>query len=242
MLDRPGKRRTAVGDLNRHRPRLRIHTPRRAHQHPRSHAGHMTSRSLNHLLANIRQCTACEEHLDHGPRPIVQAGTQARIVIIGQAPGRRVHESGIPWDDPSGRRLRRWLKLTDAEFYDPHIVALVPMGFCYPGSAATGDKPPRPECAPLWHEQLLDELPEARLEIIIGTYAQKRYIVNPKKTLTETVANWASYLPNQVVLPHPSPRNQHWLAKNPWFESDTLPPVQQLIAEFLQPGVASKEE
>ena len=193
----------------------------------------MTSQSLTHLLAEIRTCTVCEEHLDHGPRPIVQADTRARIVIIGQAPGRRVHESGIPWDDPSGRNLRRWLNLTEAQFYDPDVVALVPMGFCYPGSASSGDKPPRPECAPLWHESLLDELADDRLEIIIGSYAQKRYILDRKATLTETVANWATYLPGQVVLPHPSPRNQHWLTRNPWFETDTLPAIQQRIAEFV---------
>lgn len=193
----------------------------------------MTTTTLTHLLSDIRACTVCAKNLDHEPRPIIQAGTTARIAIIGQAPGRRVHQSGIPWDDPSGRTLRRWLNLTDAEFYDPDIVALVPMGFCYPGSAPSGDKPPRPECAPLWHEQLLNELPTNRLDVIIGTYAQKRYIPNRKKNLTDTVANWAAYLPTQVVLPHPSPRNQHWLKKNPWFETETLPAVQQRIAKFL---------
>lgn len=193
----------------------------------------MAATSLTHLLTDIRSCTVCAEHLVAGPRPIVQAGDAARIVIIGQAPGRRVHESGIPWDDPSGRTLRRWLNLTDEQFYDPDVVALMPMGFCYPGSAASGDKPPRPECAPRWHDAMLDRLPANRLEIIIGMYAQKRYIVERKKTLTDTVANWASYLPTQVVLPHPSPRNQHWLTKNPWFETETLPAVQARIGQFL---------
>jgi uracil-DNA glycosylase len=164
---------------------------------------------------------------------VVQAGHRAHIVIIGQAPGRRVHESGIPWDDPSGRTLRRWLGVTDEQFYDPNIVALAPMGFCYPGSGRSGDNPPRPECAPLGHDRLLRELPPNRLDIIIGTYAQKRYIDDRKKTLTETVANWEAYLPNQVVLPHPSPRNQHWLTKNPWFETDTLPAVRKRIVEML---------
>jgi len=193
----------------------------------------MSRASLTHLLANIRACTVCEKHLDHGPRPIVQVGNAARIVIIGQAPGRRVHESGVPWDDPSGRTLRRWLNLTDEQFYDADTVALVPMGFCYPGSAASGDKPPRPECAPLWHEPLLAELADDRLEVVIGTYAQKRYIESREKTLTETVANWADYLPRQIVLPHPSPRNQHWVTKNPWFETETLPAMQRRIAEVL---------
>ena len=131
-----------------------------------------------------------------------------------------------------GRTLRRWLNLTDEQF-DPNIVALIPMGFCYPGSAPSGDKPPRPECAPLWHERLLAELPGARLDIIIGTYAQKKYIPDRKTTLTETVASWASYLPTRVVLPHPSPRNQHWLTKNPWFETQTIPPSNERVAEFL---------
>ena len=171
----------------------------------------------------------CSADLPAGSRPIVQADGGARVVIIGQAPGRRVHESGVPWDDPSGRTLRRWLRLSDEQFYDPEVVAIVPMGFCYPGSAASGDKPPRPECAPLWHESLLAELPKDRLEIVIGTYAQKRYITDRKKTLTETVANWEEYLPGQVVLPHPSPRNQHPRGQTPkatdrrWLVGDRLP-------------------
>lgn len=196
----------------------------------------MASRSLQYLLTEVRACTVCAEYLDHEPRPVVQAGSRARIVIIGQAPGRRVHESGVPWGDPSGRTLRRWLGLTDAQFYDPDVVALVPMGFCYPGSAASGDKPPRPECAPLWHERLLVELPDDRLSVIIGTYAQKRYIDDRRKNLTETVANWRSYLPDRVVLPHPSPRNQHWLTRNPWFEAETLPAVRDRVSGFLNQG------
>jgi len=191
------------------------------------------SRSLRHLLKDIDACTVCAEHLEHDPRPVVQVGSHARIVIIGQAPGRKVHESGIPWDDASGRTLRKWLDLTDEQFYDPAVVALIPMGFCYPGSAKSGDNPPRPECAPLWHEELLGYLPEERLEIIIGMYAQKRYISDRKKTLTETVANWRDYLPTQVVLPHPSPRNQHWLAKNPWFLDETVPAIQSQISHVL---------
>ena len=189
--------------------------------------------SLTHLLEDVSACTVCAAAFDHSPRPVVQVGERASIVIIGQAPGRRVHESGIPWDDVSGRNLRDWLGLSDEDFYDPNIVAIVPMGFCYPGSAKSGDKPPRPECAPLWHERLLSQLPEDRLEIIIGTYAQKRYIPDRFPTLTETVANWKQYLPAKIVLPHPSPRNQHWLTKNPWFESETLPAVRKRIVERL---------
>ena len=189
--------------------------------------------SLTSLLAEVSACTVCAEHLDHDPRPVVQLGTDARVVIIGQAPGRRVHESGIPWDDQSGRTLRAWLGLSDEQFYDPDAVALVPMGFCYPGSAPSGDKPPRPECAPLWHERVLAQLDPDRLEVIIGAHAQKRYVTDRKKTLTETVANWSAYLPKQVVMPHPSPRNQHWLKKNPWFETETLPAVRKRVADVL---------
>ena len=172
--------------------------------------------SLNALLTEIRACAVCE--LVDGPRPIVQAGTTSRIVIIGQAPGRKVHESGIPWDDPSGRRLREWLGLTDEQFYDPAVVALVPMGFCFPGSGKSGDLPPRAECAPLWHERLLSHLPTDRLDIIIGMYAQARYIEDREKTLTATVARWRDYLPERIVTPHPSPRNKRWFKTNPWFE------------------------
>ena len=188
---------------------------------------------MKKLLAEIRSCTVCAEHLAAGPRPIVQAAPDAGIVIIGQAPGRRVHESGVPWDDPSGERLRTWLGLDHTQFYDPALVAIVPMGFCYPGSAKSGDLPPRPECAPLWHDRLLDQLRPDRLEVIIGTYAQRRYITEPGSNLTETVRNWRSYLPSQIVMPHPSPRNRHWLTKNPWFEGEAIPAVQARVAEVL---------
>ena len=188
----------------------------------------MADRDLRHLLTDIRACKVCAHALPQGPRPIVQASTTSSIVIIGQAPGRRVHESGIPWDDPSGETLRDWLGITKDQFYDPRIVALVPMGFCYPGSAGSGDRPPRPECAPLWHEPLL-----GRLDIIIGAYAQARYVPERPKTLTATVAKWAEHLPDRIVLPHPSPRNRHWLTKNPWFETETLPAVKARLDEVL---------
>ncbi len=189
----------------------------------------MTSKKLQKLLTEVRACTVCAEHLEAGPRPIVQLDVGTPIVIIGQAPGRRVHESGVPWNDPSGVLLRSWLGLTDEEFYDPKVVAIVPMGFCYPGSASSGDKPPRPECAPLWHERLLEHLAADRLEVIIGMYAQKRYVPNRAKTLTETVTNWRDHLPAQAVLPHPSPRNRHWLTKNPWFETEAVPAIRSRV-------------
>ena len=189
---------------------------------------------MKQLLADIRACTVCAANLPAGPRPIVQAGATARIVIIGQAPGRRVHESGIPWDDPSGHKLREWLELSAEQFYDPATVALIPMGFCYPGSTKSGDKPPRPECAPLWHDRLLATLPSDRLEVIIGTYAQKRYVTDRASTLTATVADWARHLPARAVLPHPSPRNRHWLTKNPWFEADAVPAIRDRVKEVLR--------
>ena len=194
--------------------------------------------SLGPLLAEVRACEVCADRLELGPRPIVQVGRRAKVVIIGQAPGRRVHESGVPWDDPSGVRLREWLGVDESQFYDPDVVALVPMGFCFPGSGSSGDLPPREECAPLWHERLLAELPEERLDVIIGQYAQTRYIENRGKTLTETVRRWAEYLPARVVMPHPSPRNRRWIAQNPWFERDALPAIRHRVQEVLAPDVA----
>ena len=193
----------------------------------------MTKGDLASLLVDVRACTVCSESLPEGPRPVVQLAAGSRIVIIGQAPGRRVHETGVPWNDPSGVRLRDWLGLDVEQFYDPDIVALLPMGFCYPGSTSSGDAPPRPECAPLWHEALLGHLPEDRLEIIIGAYAQARYVADRGRNLTETVAKWSDHLPDQVVLPHPSPRNNRWLRNNPWFETDVLPSVKRRVREVL---------
>lgn len=189
--------------------------------------------SLTSLLKEIRACTVCAADLPAGPRPIVQAGSSARLVIIGQAPGRRVHESGIPWHDPSGDRLREWLSLSPAEFYDPDLVALVPMGFCYPGSAASGDKPPRRECAPLWHERLLSCLPDDRLTVVIGAHAQRKYVPERAANLTDTVAAWETHLPERLVLPHPSPRNQNWLKVNPWFATDVLPAARARVRQVL---------
>lgn len=177
---------------------------------------------LKPLLEEIRRCQLCARFLPLGPRPVVQAGTQARLLIIGQAPGLRVHETGVPFNDPSGRRLRDWLQLSEADFYNPDKVALVPMGFCYPGKGASGDLPPRPECAPQWHQALLAELPQVQLTLLIGQYAQRYYLPNSYRTLTERVRHWRELPEHLLPLPHPSPRNQRWLRNNPWFEQEVL--------------------
>ena len=222
--------------FSRNRRRKQPHEPRRSAWRAvrNDYKGGMSTRSeLAALLAEVRKCTVCVDHLPLGPRPVVQLGTHSRIVIIGQAPGRRVHESGVPWDDASGERLRDWLNLTPDQFYEPDLVALIPMGFCYPGSAKSGDRPPRKECAPLWHDRLFGHLPEDRLTVVIGAHAQRRYMPDRAENLTATVARWKQYLPDRIVLPHPSPRNRHWTTANPWFESDTLPAVRARIAEFV---------
>ncbi len=193
-------------------------------------------RQLADLLAEARACTVCSPSLPLGPRPILQAGTSAALVIVGQAPGARVHASGIPWDDQSGRTLRRWLNLSPGEFYDPGTVALIPMGFCFPGSTASGDRPPRPECAPLWHDRILALLPSQHLTIIIGSYAHKRYLADQPGSLTAAVGRWEELLPTRIVLPHPSPRNRRFLADNPWFERETLPALRKRIAELCGTG------
>ncbi|MGE5649506.1 MAG: uracil-DNA glycosylase family protein [Bacillota bacterium] len=186
------------------------------------------------LLAEIRSCQACAAHLPHGPRPVVQAGAHARLLIVGQAPGRLVHETGIPWNDPSGDRLRAWLGLAPDVFYDEQRVAIVPTAFCYPGKGKSGDLPPRAECAPLWHEPLMAELRDVRLTLLIGRYAQEFYLrENCKATLTETVAAYEQYLPRYFPLPHPSPRNRLWFKANGWFERDVVPVLKRLVAAAL---------
>jgi uracil-DNA glycosylase len=186
------------------------------------------------LLDEIKRCTACDAHLPHGVRPVVQASRQARLLIVGQAPGRRVHDTGIPWNDASGKQLRDWLGLSPERFYDPSLVALVPMGFCYPGKGANGDLPPRPECAPLWHTRLLTAMPQVRLTLLIGRYAQAYYLgADQQSTLTETVAHFADYLPRYFPLPHPSPRNRLWQSRNPWFVQDVLPELRRHVKGIL---------
>lgn len=161
------------------------------------------------------------------------ASPSARIMIIGQAPGTRVHASGIPWDDASGKRLRQWMAVNEATFYDPDMIAIMPMGFCYPGKGKSGDLPPRPECAPLWHERLWDELPNIQCTLLIGQYAQKYYLDDNYRSLTERVQSWRDLAPGRFVLPHPSPRNQLWLQRNPWFTAEVIPALQERLREII---------
>jgi len=190
--------------------------------------------SLDALLTEIRACRVCEAKLPLGPRPVLQAHSNARILIVGQAPGTRVHESGVPWDDASGRRLRTWLDVDIDTFYDARRFAIVPMGFCYPGRGTGGDNPPRPECAPLWLDRLLAQLPAIRLTLLIGQYAQQRFLGPARKaSLTDTVRAWRDYGTAILPLPHPSPRNQVWLKRNPWFEVDVVPELRARVCARL---------
>lgn len=182
------------------------------------------------LLDEIRQCKVCEPHLVDGVNPVLSAHANSKIAIIGQAPGRIVHKSGIPWDDKSGERLRNWLNVSKETFYNEKIFAIIPMGFCYPGKGKSGDLPPRKECAPLWHERIFNKMPKIELSILIGSYAQAQYLGSKKKrTLTETVKNYAEFLPDYLPLPHPSPRNNIWFKKNSWFESEVIPILKDRI-------------
>lgn len=189
--------------------------------------------SLDALLTEVRACRVCAQHLPLGPRPIVRAGADARILIVGQAPGARVHASGIPWDDASGNRLRKWLGIDVAVFNDESQFAIIPMGFCYPGRGNSGDNPPRRECAQLWLDSLLEKLPEIQLTLLIGQYAQRHFLgARRKPSLTETVRTWQEYAPTIIPLPHPSPRNQAWFQRHPWFESEVVPALRGRV-EFL---------
>ncbi|RQH02773.1 DUF488 family protein [Paraburkholderia dinghuensis] len=193
-----------------------------------------STQTLPHLLAEIRACRVCADALPLGPRPVVQAGSHARLLIVGQAPGAKVHASGVPWDDVSGERLRAWLGIDRETFYDASKVALVPMGFCYPGRGASGDNPPRPECAPRWHARLLAQLPDVRLTLLVGQYAQRHFLGERRRgSLTETVKAWRDYAPDYLPLPHPSPRNLPWLMRHAWFEHDVLPALRERVAVAL---------
>ena len=186
--------------------------------------------TLEALLADVRNCRACEADLPLGPRPIVRAADVARILIVGQAPGARVHASGIAWSDASGERLRSWLGVDVTSFYDETQFAIIPMGFCYPGRGTSGDKPPRRECAQLWLDSLLEKLHNIELTLLIGQYAQRHFLGERRKpSLTETVRAWGEYAPAFIPLPHPSPRNQAWFKHHPWFESEVLPMLRARV-------------
>ena len=188
--------------------------------------------ALAALLTEIRACRACA--LPHEPRPVVVADPRARILIAGQAPGRRVHESGVPWNDPSGDRLRTWLGMDRESFYRPDNIAVAAMGFCYPGTVKGADLPPRQECAPLWRARLLPLLKNVRLTLLVGSYAQRYHLGDEAgRTLDETVRNWRAYLPGYVVLPHPSWRNTAWLKRNPFFEAELVPELRARVAAAL---------
>jgi uracil-DNA glycosylase len=186
---------------------------------------------IERLLEDVRRCTVCAPYLSHAPRPVLQFSAAARLVIIGQAPGSRVHASGMPWADDSGDRLREWTGLDPVTFYDPERVALMPMGFCYPGAANGADLPPRPECAPLWHARLLVRLKRPPpLTLLVGIHAQGYYLrATAKKTMTDTVRAFADYAPAHFPLPHPSWRSTGWMRRNPWFETEVLPALRQRI-------------
>jgi uracil-DNA glycosylase len=181
------------------------------------------------LLDEIRSCRLCVANLPLGPRPIVQLDPAAQILIVGQAPGRKVHQSGIPFNDASGDRLRNWMGIDSEVFYNPQSVALLPMGFCFPGSGPSGDLPPRPECARKWRQRVLDQLGNVTLTLVIGQHAQRYHLPASAATVTEVVAAWRDHWPAVVPLPHPSPRNNMWIRKNPWFEEDLVPALRELV-------------
>lgn len=190
---------------------------------------------MKDLERKISACTLCAPFLPYSPRPIFSASLDSKILIIGQAPGRRVHKTGVPWDDPSGNELRRWLGVTPEQFYNKKVFALMPMGFCYPGKGSSGDLPPRPECAPKWHDLLLSQMQDVQLIVLIGQYSQKYYLgEKAKSTLTETVRSFKEYMPHYLPLVHPSPRNRIWQKKNPWFEKEIVPYLRKKVQSALK--------
>lgn len=189
---------------------------------------------FNELMQQIRACKVCESFLPLGANPVVQAHPESKIVIIGQAPGLKVHQSNIAWNDASGDQLRKWLHVTKEQFYDTKLFALIPMGFCYPGKGSSGDLPPRKECAPLWHKKLLDEMHQVELILLIGQYSQRYYLKDKKhENITENVRHFKEYLPKYFPLPHPSPRNFIWMNKNDWFTTDVLPELKKRVTAIL---------
>lgn len=189
---------------------------------------------MKKLLSEIRKCEVCLEHLPLGPHPVVTAAINSKIIVIGQAPGTKVHKSGIPWSDQSGKKLREWLGVDDDTFYKVENFAIVPMGFCYPGKGKTGDLPPRKECAPLWHTKVFDQFKNVELILLIGSYANNYYLPKDDSNLTQRVENFEKYLPEYWPLPHPSPTNRFWRAKNPWFEQSVVTILQERVAEILR--------
>lgn len=188
---------------------------------------------LDTLVADVRRCNTCEAQLEHGVRPVLQISSQAKILIAGQAPGRKVHQSGIPFDDASGERLRQWLGLSKAQFYDEERVAILPMAFCFPGTGKSGDLAPPSICAKQWRAQLLAHLPNLSLTVVLGRYAQKYHLPQSTLNITEQVRAWRDHWPNVIALPHPSPRNNIWLHKNPWFADEVLDPLKERVAELV---------
>ena len=192
--------------------------------------------SLDDLLRAVRACRVCAAHLPLGPRPVLQAGATARILIVGQAPGAKVHASGVPWDDKSGERLRDWMGIDAATFYDAAQIAIVPMGLCYPGRAASGDRPPRRECAPLWHARLLAQMPHIELTLLVGAYAQAHFLRDVgHSSVTATTREWRTHLPHVIPLPHPSPRNVAWFLRNAWFDGDLRPVLRRSVHRLVAP-------
>ena len=190
--------------------------------------------TLEHLAARARACTRCATHLPLGPNPILRVHADARLLIVGQAPGAKVHATGIPWNDPSGDRLRHWLALDRDAFYDERRIAILPTGLCYPGRGSSGDLPPRAECAPEWHPPIIARLPRIELVLLVGSYAQAFHL-GPRRraSLTDTVRSWREYAPRFVPLPHPSPRNTPWLRHNPWFEAEVVPALRSRVRALL---------
>jgi len=194
----------------------------------------MKENPLISMVSEIKQCTLCQQHLPLGPRPVLQVSPHAKILIAGQAPGLKVHKTGVPFDDASGERLRQWMGIDKNTFYNAQKIAILPMGFCYPGTGKSGDLPPRPECALAWRKQLLSAMADIKLTLVIGTYAQNWHMKETKqKNLTETVKHWRNYGSQLLPLPHPSPRNNIWLSKNTWFEQDLIPELKNRVKNLL---------
>lgn len=193
----------------------------------------MPRESFASLLVQVRACQLCAASLSHGVRPVVQLHPDARVLIAGQAPGRKVHVSGVPFDDASGERLREWLGVSRDEFYDARQFALLPMGFCYPGVGASGDLPPRPECAPAWRARVLAQLPAIKLTLVLGQYAQAYHMPDGPSSVTDAVRGWRRSWPEAIALPHPSPRNNRWFLRNPWFAAEVLPVLRRRVRRLL---------